>query len=147
MFPSRKISITFAAVFFIGVAVGALVMWDLIYVKPDKSDVEISLFMARTNDPVDAIVKRINDKYVNVYHFSPEEVQKVQPFVEELARAISDARHGFSTQILSTMDSSHQKIAAQLSPEHRAVFEQAIADRQKQLTVLLLEKNSATPSP
>ncbi len=141
MLPSRRLSITFAAVFLIGIAVGALVMWDL-------SDVDMTQFMSKTNDPNDVMVKRITDKYVNTYHFTPDEMTRIHPLIVEMAQNVFQVRHDFGVNMLAAFDASHARIAAELTPEHRAVFEKATADRRKQLTVLLLDKNSSThPSP
>ena len=131
MRTSRKLIVEFAAVFLIGAIVGGLFVWDY-------TDTTISQFMSRTNDPDSVIVSRINQKYTTEYHLSPDELNRIQPLVKEMAQSISQIRRQFGVDILAAQDEYHEKIAQQLTPEHRAAYEKATQERRKQLSALLL---------
>jgi uncharacterized membrane protein len=131
MRPTRKIIADFIGVFLIGALAGGLVTWSY-------TDTQLSTFMSRTNDDPDNMVARLNKKYASEYHWTPDEISRVQPQVKEMARHIYQVRHQFGLDIMATLDEYHQKIAAQLTPEHRAAYEKAIAERQKKLNSMLL---------
>jgi len=133
---SRKIVGEFVAVFLIGAVVGGLVVWDC------NSESELTKFMNKTNDSDSKMVARINDKYTQEYHLTPEELDRIQPMVKEMAQRMSHIRHQFGIDVISTFTDYHEKIAAQLTPEHRAVYEKASSERKKQLSnFLLLDQN------
>jgi uncharacterized membrane protein len=138
MASSRKIIAEFIGVFLIGAVAGALVFWCY-------NDTQISSFMSRTADP-DKLVERINQRYADQYHLTPEELARIKPLTQEMAQHIYQVRHQFGVDIISTLDDYHTQIAAQLTPEHRAVYAAAMADRKKKLSALLLtDQGSPTP--
>ena len=128
---SRKIAVEFAGVFVIGALAGALAMWNF-------TDTELTKFMKRTNDPESVIVARINQKYTTQYHLSSEEMNRIQPLIQEMARHISQARRQFGTDILGTVENYHRQIAAELTPDHRALYLRANEERSKQISKMLL---------
>jgi ribosomal protein L16 Arg81 hydroxylase len=130
MLLTRKIIGEFAAVFLIGTVVGALIMWDV-------TDTELSKFMTKTNDSDSVMVARINQKYINEYHLTPEELDRIQPLIKEMAQHMTHIRHQFGIDVITTYSDYHEKIAAQLTPEHRDVYLKAGAERKKQLSELL----------
>jgi hypothetical protein len=133
---SAKIVCEFAAVFLIGTVAGGLVMWDF------ASDSELSKFMTKTNDSDSVMVARINQKYVTEYHLTPDEINRIQPMVKEMAQHMSHIRRQFGIDIISTFSDYHARIAEQLTPEHRAAYEQASNERKKVLSDLLkLDQN------
>lgn len=135
MRPTRKIIADFVGVFLIGALAGGLVAWSY-------TDTQLSSFMSRTNDP-DAFVARIDKKYVEDYHLTPDEINRIQPTVKEMAQHMYQVRHQFSLDVMSTLDNYHQQIAAQLTPDHRAAYEAAIAEHRKKLAnMLLLDQSS-----
>lgn len=139
MILTRKIIGEFAAVFLIGVVVGGLIMWDV------ASDTELTKFMTKTNDSDSVMVARINQKYVNEYHLTPEEIDRIQPLVREMASKLSHIRKQFGTDIISAYGDYHDKIAAQLTPEHRDAYLKASTERKKQLGELLkIDQNSSS---
>jgi hypothetical protein len=128
---SRKIAGEFIAVFLIGTVVGGLVMWDF------ASDSELSKFMTKTNDSDSVMVARINQKYVNEYHLTPDEIARIQPIVKEMAQHMSHIRRQFGIDIISTYSDYHQQIAEKLDPDHREAYEKMSAERKQQLSTLL----------
>ncbi|SRR5260221_7739358 len=168
---SRKITGEFIGVFLIGALVGGLAMWDWAAVKENKliglamgetplnpgdltlpnegnlsSDAKLARFMSRTNDP-DKMIARINEKYLNDYHLTPEELDRIQPLIREMAQHVSQIRHQFGVDIIGSLDGYHQKIAEQLTPEHRAAYQAACEERKKQLrNILLLDQNPSIPA-
>jgi len=99
--------------------------------------------MSKTADKPDAMVARMNKKYADEFHLTPEELQKIQPTVAEMAQNIYQIRTQFSSDIIAALDKYHQQIAEQLTPEHRAAYEQAMADRHKVLSTLLQPDQSS----
>jgi hypothetical protein len=128
---SRKIAGEFAALFLIGAVVGGLVMWDY------TSDTEMTKFMTKTNDSDSVMVARINQKYISEYHLSQDEIDRIQPTVKEMAQRMSHIRHQFGVDIISTYSDYHDRISAQLTPEHRDAYDKASIERKKQLSDLL----------
>lgn len=130
MRSTSKIAMEFAAVFLIGAVAGGLVTWSY-------TDTQLSTFMSRTNDP-DNWVARIDKKYVDDYHLSPDELQSIQPDVKQMAQAMYQVRHQFGVDVITTLDKYHAQIAAKLTPEHRALYEKGIADKRNKLSTLLM---------
>ncbi len=139
MRPTRKIIFDFVGVFLIGGIAGGLVTWS--YVNWSNTGAQISSFMNRTNDP-DRMVDRMNKKYAEEYHLSPDELNRIQPTIRDMARDIFRVRHKFGIDIMATLDSYHQKIAEQLTPEHRAAYLKAMAERKTELASMLLDQSS-----
>ena len=128
---SRKIIAEFIGVFLIGGLAGGLLTWCY-------TDTQLVSFMSRAADKPDAIVARINKRYTDTYHLTPDEMQRIQPAINDLAQHMSQIRRQFGVDILTTMDTYHQQIAAQLTPEHRDAYLKAVEIRKKALTSLLL---------
>jgi uncharacterized membrane protein len=74
MRPTRKIIADFIGVFLIGALAGGLVTWSY-------TDTRLFTFMSRTNDP-DSMVARINKKYADEYHLTPDELNRIQPTIK-----------------------------------------------------------------
>ena len=135
MRTTRKIIADFIGVFLIGALAGGLVTWSY-------TDTQLSSFMTRTNDP-DTFVARVDKKYSDEYHLTPEELNRIQPTIKEMAQQIYQVRHQFGLDTMATLDKYHEKIAEQLTPEHRAAYEKAIAEHAKKLhSILLLDQSS-----
>jgi len=135
MRPTRKIIAEFIGVFLIGALAGGL----LTYCYTDR---QLTSFMSHTSDP-DVLMARINKKYAEQYHLTPDEMTRIQPLIKEMAQSLYKVRHQFGVDILSTLDNYHQQIAAQLTPEHRDAYLKAMADRKKSLNALLLPDQSS----
>jgi uncharacterized membrane protein len=135
MRPTRTIVAEFIGVFLVGALAGGLLTWRF-------TDNQLSSFLSRTNDP-DAFVARINKKYADDYHLTPEELARIQPQIKEMAQHIYLIRHQFGLDMMSTLDDYHQQIAAQLNPEHRAAYQAAIAERKKKLGAMLMLDQSS----
>ena len=137
MRPTRKIVAEFVGVFLVGALAGGLLV-------SSTTDTPLMAFMNKAANKPDAIVARINKKYAQDFNLSPDEIAKIQPLVQDMAQHIYQARHQFGLDILSTLDDYHAKIAAQLTPEHRDVYEKAMVDRRKQLSAVLLPDPSGS---
>lgn len=139
MRSTRKIIAEFVAVFLIGAVVGGLVAWSC------YTDTQLTAFMSKTAEKPDAMVARINKKYTDEYHLTPDELNRIQPMILAMAQSMYQVRHQFAVDVVATLDKYHGQIAGQLTPEHRAVYEKAMADRHKQLGgILLLDQSSPT---
>ena len=166
---SRKVTGEFVGVFLIGSLVGGMAMWDWAAVKENtliglatkaaasdtkdvtlqkeetlSADAKLAQFLNRTNDP-DKMIARINEKYLNDDHLTPDELNRIQPLIKEMAENVSQTRQTFGHDILATVTLYHQKIAMQLTPEHRAAYENASTEREKQISSLLLPDQSPPP--
>ena len=136
MRPTRKIITEFIGVFLIGAVAGGLVTWS-------STDRQLSTFMSRTNNGPDSMVARITKKYADEYHLTPDELNRIQPEIKEMAQHIYQVRHQFGVDIMATMEEYHQKIAEQLTPEHREAYEKTIAEHDKKLGSILLPDQSS----
>src|SRR5271163_4446911 len=134
MRPTRKIILEFIAVFLIGAVAGGLI-------TSSYTDTQLVSFMSRTNNP-DNLAVRITKKYGEEYQLTPDELRRTQPLIKEMAGHIFQVRHQFGLDIIATLDVYHQKIAAQLTPEHRAAYEKTTAERKLKLAGLLLDQSS-----
>jgi len=130
MRPTVKIIAEFIGVFLIGGLAGGLL-------ESSYTDTQMSSFMTHTNS-ADGLAQRISTRYQTDYHLTPEEMQKIQPDIVALAQHLSLVRHQFGVDVMGTLDDYHAKIAAELTPEHRAIYEASQAERKKKMTTLLL---------
>ena len=62
--------------------------------------------------------------------------------LNEMALNIFQVRHQFGVDIMAKLDKYHQKVAEQLTPEHRAAYEKANAERKTTLAGMLLDQSS-----
>jgi uncharacterized membrane protein len=136
MRPTRKIVAEFLGVFLIGSLAGGLVTWSY-------TDRQLTTFMTRSNSP-ESMVARINVRYEKDYHLTPDEMKRIQPQILAMARHVYLVRHQFGLDVLNTFDSYHEKIAEQLTPEHRAAYEAGMATRHKVMSDMLLPDQTAT---
>ncbi len=136
MRTTRKIIAEFIAVFLIGSVSGGFVTWYF-------TDTQLATFMNKAADKPDSMVARINKKYAEEYHLTPEEMNRIQPIVVEMAQQLYQVRHNFGVDVMATLDKYHQQIAVQLTPEHRATYEAAMAERKKKLAGVLLPDQSS----
>ncbi|HEV3271599.1 MAG TPA: hypothetical protein VGZ93_05400 [Candidatus Methylacidiphilales bacterium] len=136
MRPTRKIKAEFIGVFLIGAVAGGFVTWGC-------TDRLASTFLSRAADKPDSIVARLNKKYADDYHLTPDELNRIQPIFKEMAERTYQLRHQFGVDFMASFDEYHEKIAEQLTPEHRAAYEATIADHRKKLAVLLLPDESS----
>lgn len=138
MRPSRKITAAFVSVFLIGALAGAFGMWGL-------TDTQLNRFMSNTTN-ADTLIARLNKKYVHDYNLNPDEVARIQPQLKEMAQRLSQIRRQFGDDVLVTLDDYHQRIGAQMTPEHREAYEKANAERKKRLSAMFL-LDSTPPDP
>jgi hypothetical protein len=130
MRATSKIIAEFVSVFVIGAAAGALLMYCY-------TDTQLTNFMSHTTDP-DNLVARINKKYSDTYHLTPDEIAKIQPQIKEMSQKLYQERHQFGVDIVSTFADYHKQIADQLTPEHKDAYVKAVGDRDAKLKALLL---------
>lgn len=136
---TRKIIAEFVGVFLIGALAGGLVVWLF-------NDEPLTTVMSHWNNP-DTLEARINKKYADDYHLTDDEMAKIKPLTKQMAQDLYKIRHQFGDDILSTLDRYHSEIAAQLTPEHRAAYEAAMAVRTKKLSLLLNSDQSSPSAP
>lgn len=128
--PSRKVAAAFVGVFLIGAVVGGLAM-------KDYTDTRLTRFINNTADPA-SMAARINQKYAHDFQVTPEEQKRIAPLVKEMTQELYQERRQYGTSILATLDTYHQKISEQMTPEQRTAYEKANNERKKWLTDLLL---------
>jgi len=135
MRPTRKIIAEFIAVFLIGALAGGLLTWSF-------TDTQLTTFMSRSNDP-DSMVARMNKKYADEYHLTPDELNRIQPQIKDVAQHLYQLRHQFGLDAIATLDTYHQKVAEQLTPDHRDAYLKVIGEHQKKLSSVLLPDQSS----
>ena len=135
MLPSRKITAAFAAIFFIGALVGAMITWDLTVSK-------LPGFLKRTGDPA-SMADRINQKYIKDYQLTPDEQSRIAPLTKEMAQRLYHIRSKFAVDIISTLDDYHGKVAEQMTPAQCAAYEKANEERKKRMSAMLLPDQSS----
>jgi uncharacterized membrane protein len=130
LLPSRKLSAAFVGVFLIGGLVGGLLVMAF-------TDMKLSHFMTVTSDP-QSMATRVNQKYVQAFNLNADEQARIAPLIREMTQHLYLVRRQFGVDIIATLDDYHQKIGAQMSPEHREAFEKWLADRKKRMSSMLL---------
>jgi uncharacterized membrane protein len=135
MANTRKIIAEFVGVFLIGALVGALIMYCF-------TDTQLITVMSRWNNP-GALEARIDAKYAKDYQLTPDEIEKIKPLTRQLAQDLFKVRHQFGVDVIATLNRDHAAIAAQLSPEHRASYEEKVTKRTQELNDLLLGDQSS----
>jgi hypothetical protein len=136
MFLSRKIALAFLAIFFVGVLVGGLIVWDV-------TDTKLSMFMKKTNDP-DSMAHRITEKDARDYQLTADEQARIEPLTKDMAQHLYRIRSQFAIDIISSLDEYHRKVAEQMTPSQRAAYEKANAERKIRMSSMLL-LNGGTP--
>ena len=128
--PTRALTALFVGTFLVGGAVGALL--DTVF-----QDMTLTDFLQRTSDPA-AMAARINQKYQDQYHLTPEEQKKIQPLTADMAKHLYNVRRRFGVDVISTLDDYHRRIGAQMTPDHQAAYQKANAIRRQRMTQMLL---------
>jgi hypothetical protein len=118
-----------------GVLAGGLMMWACL-------DTKISHFMTSTGNPA-AMAKRIDRKYAKDLQLSADEATRIEPLTREMAQRLYEARKKFGTSVLEILDTEHEKIAEQMTPEHRSAYGRANEERKKRMASMLLLDSSA----
>jgi hypothetical protein len=135
MANTRKLIAQFLGVFVIGALAGGLISYTL----PDSS---LATAMSRWNN-ADSLEARINSKYVNEYHLTPDEMEKIKPLTKQLAQDIYKIRHQFGVDMVDTLNRDHAAIAAQLTPEHKAAYEAKMTDVTGKISTALIGDQSS----
>ncbi|HEX4141485.1 MAG TPA: hypothetical protein VHY09_14140 [Candidatus Methylacidiphilales bacterium] len=135
MANTRKLIAQFVGVFVIGALAGGLVSYSL-------SDTSLTMAMSHWNN-ADALEARINARYISDYHLTPDEMEKIKPLTKQLAQDLYKIRHQFGVDVIDTLNRDHAAIAAQLTPEHRSVYEAKMTDRTDKLSAALMGDQSS----
>jgi uncharacterized membrane protein len=135
MANTRKLIAQFLGVFVIGALAGGLIS----YTFPDTS---LATAMSRWNN-ADSLESRINAKYANEYHLTPDEMEKIKPLTKQLAQDIYKIRHQFGVDMVDTLNRDHAAIAAQLTPEHKAAYEAKMTDVTSKISTALMGDQSS----
>jgi hypothetical protein len=136
MLTTRKLAAMFVCVFVLGAAAGALLSMNF-------STMRFADFLNRTNDPA-ALAQRIDTKLTAQYHLDSDEQARIAPQTKEMAENLYVLRHQFALDVLDSIDASHVKIGAQMSPEHRTAYEKDnLARHQRAASMLMPASNPA----
>jgi uncharacterized membrane protein len=130
MLPSRKIAAAFVGVFLIGAIVGGLLVFTL-------QDMRLSNFLTHTSDPK-TMAARLNQKYAREENLTADEQARIAPLTQDMAGQLYQLRRRFGLDIIATLDDYHQRIGAEMTPEHRRLFDQANEQRKKRMSAMLL---------
>jgi hypothetical protein len=130
MSSSRKLAATFLCVFFLGGLAGWLLSVSF-------SDLRFYNFLNRTNDPASLAV-RLDQKLAHDYRLDADEQARISPLTREMAQNLYALRRKFATDVLATMEDSHQKIGQQMTPEQRDAYQKANDERRKRAVSMLM---------
>jgi hypothetical protein len=140
MLSSRKISLAFVGVFFIGTLVGGLATWDFTGRK-------LTRFITNTGDP-QSMAARINQKYVTDYKLTPDQQGRIAPLTQEMTQHLYEVRRQFGLDVLKTLDDYHAKIATQMTPEQSQAYEKVNQDRKQWMSkALMLDQDAPGQNP
>jgi uncharacterized membrane protein len=138
LFPSRKVTAVFVAVFLIGALVGGLFITTF-------RDMTLPRFLTSTGDPK-SMAARINQKYIREYQLTADEQARIAPLTQEMTQRLYVIRRQFGVDIMATLDDYHQRIGAQMNPDHRDAFQKANEERRKRMSTILLLDQTASAS-
>jgi hypothetical protein len=139
MIPTRKLAAMFLCVFVLGVVAGGLLALNF-------GDMRFSAFLNRTGDP-SSFAQRLDKKLATQYQLSPGEQVKIAPLTQQMAKNLYQIRRKFADDVLATLDNSHARIGAQMTPEHRAAYAKDIAAKRQRAASMLLPPPPAGVQP
>jgi uncharacterized membrane protein len=130
MLPSRKLTAAFISVFLLGAIAGALLYMNFV-------DLRFSNFLNRTNDPA-SLALRLDQRLAHDYHLSADEQQHIAPLAREMAQHLYDLRRKFASDVLATIDQTHEEIGQQMTPDQREAYQKDNEDRRKRAVAMLM---------
>ena len=136
MIFSRKLATMFLCVFLLGAAGGALVAINF-------ADPHFSTFLNKTSDPA-ALAQRIDKRLTSQFQLDADEQARISPITKEMAQNLYQLRIKFATDVLATIDTAHEKIAAQMTPAQRAAYIKDNDGRRQRAVAVLMP--SAPPA-
>ena len=139
MLPSRKLAATFFCVFLLGALTGGLLYSSF-------ADLRFNDFLNRTSDPK-KFADRLDQKLSAQYHLDADEQSRIAPLTQEMAKNLYALRHQFATDVLASIDKSHEAIAAKMNPDHGAAYQKDNAERHKRAAAMLMPGTSTDGSP
>jgi hypothetical protein len=141
MIPSRKLAAMFLCVFLLGAAAGALLAMNF-------ADPRFSTFLNKTSDPA-ALAQRIDKRLASQFQLDADEQARISPLTKGMAQNLYQLRLKFATDVLATIDSTHEKIAAQMTPAQRAAYVKDNEGRRQRAVAMLMPPapSAGTPQP
>jgi len=137
MIPSRKLAAIFFCVFVLGAVVGGLLVYD-------TDSMSFSKVLARTNDP-DSLAQRIDQKLAAKYQLDSDEQARIAPITRDLAQNLFQIRQKFGSDVMTTLDAAHAKIAAQMTPAQRDAYLKDVQAKRQQHAAMLLPASAPAP--
>jgi hypothetical protein len=137
--PSRRVAAAFFCVFILGAIAGGVISLNF-------ADLRFYNFLNRTNDPA-SLADRIDKKLIHDYQLDADEQARIAPLAQEMAQNLYRLRHKFATDVLATMDDSHQKIALQMTPDQRAAYQKANEDKHRRAVSMLMPQTVPSGQP
>ena len=134
MLPSRRLAAAFVCVFILGAIAGGTISLNF-------ADMRFYNFLNRTNDPA-SLAKRLDKRLTHDYHLDADEQARIAPLTRDIAQKLYALRRRFASDILATMDDSHQKIGAQMTPDQRTAYEKDNRDRRKRTVSILMPETA-----
>ena len=139
MLPSRRVAATFLCVFILGAIAGGLISLNF-------ADMRFYNFLNRTNDPA-SLADRINKNLLRDYHLDADEQARIAPITRDMAQKLYDLRRRFGSDVIATMEASHQKISDQMNPSQRAAYAKANEERRQRAVSMLMPKAVSAQQP
>jgi hypothetical protein len=139
MLLTRKITAAFVATFLVGALAGGFIQYDI-------TDTKLSDFLKKTADP-DSMTARIDKKYTDAYHLTPDQLTRIQPLTHDMALHVFQIRSQFGVDIVSSMNDFHHKVSEQLTPDQRALYDKDNLDRMARMNTMLVPNQSSPATP
>jgi hypothetical protein len=139
MLPSRRLAAAFICVFILGALAGGLLSLNI-------ADLRFYNFLNRTNDPASLAI-RLNEKLAKDYQLSADEQTRIAPLTREMAQNLYVLRRKFASDVLATLEDSHRKISAQMTPAQQEAYQKANGDRRKRAVSMLMPGTAPTALP
>lgn len=128
--PARWKVLAYAVALFVAGAIsGAMVTYHQAETSPLKVD--------RKKE----IAEHIRQRLKNTLNLTPEQAQKIDPYVERAAEQLEASHLTCLNSICAALDNMHAKIAPELSEEQRQKLEQITVERRQ----VMLNKYNYTP--
>jgi Spy/CpxP family protein refolding chaperone len=117
----RKLAIYVLGIFVAGAGSGALVAWQVSRRIPD------------TPLPPAEIGARLRTRFQSRLSLSPEQVQKIDPMIDQAMHRLDAIRRETATSIFGNVATLHEQMLTVLTPEQKAQFEELERQRRQYL--------------
>jgi Spy/CpxP family protein refolding chaperone len=117
----RKLAIYVLGIFLAGAGSGALVAW------------RVSRRVPVAPSPPAEIGARLRARYQSQLNLSPEQLQKLDPMIEQAMRRVQAIRQETADHVFANVSNLHDQVLTVLTPEQKTRFEELERERRDYL--------------